>query len=348
MKPVVEADPTLAGPIDAPTSPGSWTGQMMTLLRSAVLAPSTYNTQPWKFRVTADGVDVYADYTRRMPAADPGGREMMMSIGAAVMNLRVAAAHAGYMCNVIYNYSGSSEEPLASVRLTPCRECPPETLDLAGLYEFISQRHTNRHPFLLSRIPAAVLDQLCGLARGTDVTVIASTDGDCNGRIAEVVAQGDRMLLENADYRRNVSAWLHVNAMSHADGLSAQACGLDAKVVAAAPWAARVIDIGKIRAAHDRHLCLEAPGLIALCSEDHVPQYVAVGELLERMLLVVTGEGLHASFFNMPIQVPALRTQLQQILGTAAPPQLLLRLGYSLSEPIQTARRPLEDVLLRA
>jgi hypothetical protein len=321
---------------------------MVTLLRSAVLAPSTYNTQPWKFRVTADGVDVYADYTRRMPVADPGGREMMMSIGAAVMNLRVAAAYAGYMCEVIYNYSGASEEPLASVRLTPCRECPPETLDLAGLYGFIAQRHTNRHPFLLSRIPAAVLDQLCGLARGTDVTVIASTDGDCNGRIAEVVARGDRMLLENADYRRNVSAWLHVYALSHADGLSAQACGLDAKVVAAAPWAARVIDVGKIRAAHDRHLCLEAPGLIALCSDDHVPQYVAVGELVERMLLVLTGEGLHASFFNMPIQVPALRTQLQQILGAAAPPQLLLRLGYSLSEPIQTARRPLEDVLLRA
>ena len=319
----------------------------MFLLRSAVLAPSTFNTQPWKFRVTADGVDVYADYTRRMPAADPGGREMMMSIGAAVMNLRVAAAYAGYICDVIYNYSGSSEEPLASVRLTPCRDCPPETLDLAGLYGFIAQRHTNRHPFLLSRIPAAVLERVRGLAHGTDLIVMVSTDGDRNGRIAEVITRGDTMLLENADYRRNVSAWLHMHAQSHPDGLPVRACGLDAKVVAAAPWAARVIDIGKIRAAHDRHLCLEAPGLIALCSEDHVPHYVAVGELLEQILLVLTGEELHASFFNMPIQVPVLRTQLQQILGAAVPPQLLLRLGYSLSEPIRTARRPLEDVLLR-
>jgi hypothetical protein len=74
---------------------------------------------------------------------------------------------------------------------------------------------------------------------------------------------------------------------------------------------------------------------------------VVVGELLEQMLLVLTGEGLHTSYFNMPIQVPALRMQLQQILGAALPPQLLLRVGYSLSEPIQTARRPLEDVILR-
>lgn len=326
---------------------GSLEEQIVFLLHFATRAPSTHNTQPWKFRVSVDGVEVFADYTRRMPVADPGGRELLMSIGAAVMNLRVAAAHFGYLCNVIYNHSGSSEEPLASVRLTPGAVQSPEALHLASLFGYITRRHTNRHPFLLSRIPSAILGRVSGLAEGTDVIVVSSADGDLNGRIAEVVSRGDQQLMGDANYRRNISAWLHAHAASHVDGLPAQAFGFDGTLVTIAPWATRVIDIGKIRAAHDKNLCLEAPGLIALCSEDRVPQYVAVGELLEQMLLVLTGEGLHTSYFNMPIQVPALRLQLQQILGAAVPPQLLLRVGYSLSEPIQTARRPLEDVILR-
>jgi len=320
---------------------------MVFLLHFATRAPSTYNTQPWKFRVSVDGVEVFADYTRRMPVADPGSREMLMSIGAAVMNLRIAAAHFGYSCDVVYNHSGSSEEPLASVRMAPGVVQSFEALQLASLFGYITRRHTNRHPFLLSRIPSAVLERVSHLAEGTDVIVITSTDGDRNGRIADVVSRGDKELMGDANYRRNISAWLHAHASSHVDGLPAQAFGFDGRLVTIAPWATRVIDIGKIRAAHDKNLCLEAPGLIALCSEDNVPQYVAVGELLERMLLVLTEEGLHTSYFNMPIQVPALRLQLQQILGAAAPPQLLLRVGYSLSEPIQTARRPLEDVILR-
>ena len=347
MKPGNDSILAPAPPGEAVPLLGSLEGQFVFLLHFATRAPSTHNTQPWKFRVSMDGVEVFADYTRRMPVADPGGREMLMSIGAAVMNLRVAAAHFGYLCDVVYNHSGSSEEPLASVRLTPGVVQSPEALHLASLFGCITRRHADRHPFLLSRIPSEVLERVSGLAEGTEVIVVSSTEGNRNGRIAEVVSRGDEQLMGDANYRRNISAWLHAHASSHVDGLPAQAFGFDGKLVMIAPWAGRVIDIGKIRAAHDKNLCLEAPGLIALCSDDGVPQYVAVGELLERMLLVLTGEGLHTSYLNLPIQVPAVRMQLQQILGAAAPVQLLLRVGYSLSEPIQTARRPLEDVLLR-
>lgn len=336
-----------AAPGEAFPFAGSLEEQIVFLLHFATRAPSTYNTQPWKFRVSVDGVDVFADYTRRMPVADPGGREMLMSIGAAVMNLRVAAAHFGYLCAVVYNHSGSSEEPLASVRLTPGIVHDPDALHLASLFGSITRRHTNRHPFLLSRIPSAVLDRVVQLAEGTEVVVVSSTDGARNSRIADVVSRGDKELMGNPDYRRNIAAWLHAQSSSHVDGLPAHAFGFDGRLVTIAPWATRVIDIGKIRAAHDKNLCLEAPGLIALCSEDGVPQYVEVGELLEQMLLMLAQEGLHTSYFNMPIQVPALRMQLQEILGAAAPPQLLLRVGYSLSEPIQTPRRPLEDVMMR-
>ena len=58
------------------------------LVRLAALSPSVGNSQPWRFRVTPAGVDVYADRSRILGVVDPAGRELLMSVGAAIFNLR--------------------------------------------------------------------------------------------------------------------------------------------------------------------------------------------------------------------------------------------------------------------
>jgi len=67
------------------------------LASAAGAAPSLHNSQPWRFRPTPDlnGLKVYADPARAVPLTDPDGRAMHISIGAALFNLRVAAAHLG-------------------------------------------------------------------------------------------------------------------------------------------------------------------------------------------------------------------------------------------------------------
>lgn len=50
---------------------GTLEDQYRFLLQYAILAPSTFNTQPWQFALTESGIAVFADYSRRMPAADP-------------------------------------------------------------------------------------------------------------------------------------------------------------------------------------------------------------------------------------------------------------------------------------
>lgn len=64
---------------------------LLDCLRAAIAAPSIHNTQPWRFRPRPDGVDVFADHTRRLGVIHPGGREVLISVGAALCNLRIAA-----------------------------------------------------------------------------------------------------------------------------------------------------------------------------------------------------------------------------------------------------------------
>ena len=52
--------------------------EMEFLLRYAVLAPSGHNTQPWKFAIVPEGIEVFADYSRRLPQIDPDDRELIV------------------------------------------------------------------------------------------------------------------------------------------------------------------------------------------------------------------------------------------------------------------------------
>src|SRR2546429_2548007 len=65
------------------------------LIEVAARAPSVHNTQPWRFTVTEDAVELYADAERQL-LEDPAGREMIISCGAAPFGLRLAIPALGY------------------------------------------------------------------------------------------------------------------------------------------------------------------------------------------------------------------------------------------------------------
>jgi hypothetical protein len=325
---------------------GSRKEQYLFLLRYVILAPSTYNTQPWKFGLSGEGIAVYADYSRRMSVADPGNRELLMSVGSAVMNLRVAAAYYGFSCQVSYNFSGDSEAPLAFAALTPVRQNDKALASLQSLFPGITRRHTNRSPFLVTRIPASILSTLHGFEQGTDVTVTISTDGALNSQVGELVAAADQLLIGDQDFRKDTAEWIRSSWSERMDGLAGDSVGLGGVAATLAPWATRVLDLGRVRAAKDKNLCIDAPGLIVLSGEDTVPRFLETGEVLERLLLRLACEGLQTSYFNLPIKSPEYRTRLRALLRLSSWPQLLLRIGFCLTEPAITPRRPLDEVIL--
>ncbi len=64
---------------------------------AAVWAPSVHNTQPWRFTAAGAEITLHADVSRQLQVADPQGREMMISCGAALFTANLALRSLGYV-----------------------------------------------------------------------------------------------------------------------------------------------------------------------------------------------------------------------------------------------------------
>ena len=64
--------------------------QFRFLLRYAILAPSSHNTQPWLFSLQDRCVEIYADRSRSLRVTDPDDRQLTIAGGCALSNLRGA------------------------------------------------------------------------------------------------------------------------------------------------------------------------------------------------------------------------------------------------------------------
>lgn len=324
---------------------GSSSQKLQFLLNYAVLAPSGHNTQPWKFKLQPETLELWADPSRALPRVDPNQRELIISCGAALMNLRLALHHFGYCGEIRLLPDPSQPNLLAQIQLGNWGQ---ENTEDKTLFDSIRKRHTNRQPFEDWDIPETVLKWLQNIAdeEGTWLHLIQSEVE--RSHILGLVNLADHLQMSNPEIRQELAAWMRRGNHPSHDGLPAYALGVPEPfdfLTTVLSWLTRFFDLGD-RIAHQDETLLQSASTIAVLGTDKdTPEHwLKAGQALEKVLLRAQSLGIVASFFNAPIQMPEVRSQLQQSLNRAGYPQVLLRLGYA--QPTQpTPRRSSHDVL---
>jgi nitroreductase len=324
-------------------SNGSLYERLTFLLSYAILAPSSHNTQPWLFQITDEGVALYADRSQAMPIVDPAQRELTISCGAATAQLVIALRHFGFTPTIRLLPDADQPNLLAQIQITPASSSCTED---AALFPMIPQRHTNRLPFTTRAIPADLLNELQQIAKQEAVWLQFVEDDTIRASICDLIANGDRIQWADPRFRRELAAGIRSNGLHHYDSVASHMQNMPALYSLLSPFMIRTFNPGEKQAEKQRQLALAAPTLVILgTTGDSIENWIAAGQALTRVLLRATAEGVSASFFNQPIEVPMLRAQLCTLLGTSGIPQLIIRLGYGSSVP-PTPRRPVSSVLL--
>jgi nitroreductase len=305
-------------------------------LRAAVAAPSIHNTQPWRFRPRRDGVDVFADQTRRLDVIDPGGREVVISVGAALLNLRVAILARGRAPLTRIMPDPEDPDHIARVSFGP----PVPISDTVRLLnQAIPRRHTNRRPFAESAVPSQVLDELVTAAE-IEGGRLAVADAGARDAVLSLVRLAERRERSEPRYWRELREWTS-QSPHRRDGVPPEAFG---------PWSALetvpIRDFGLIEPARQRRVAIfeKEPTIAVLYSRaDSRRQWVLAGQALERTLLTATVRGLATTLMTQPLEIPHLRDLLTDP-ESGLVPQVIVRFGYGpASAP--TPRRPLEEVV---
>jgi len=309
---------------------------LQAMIQAATLAPSSHNTQPWLFRLKESSVELLADRTRALPVNDPDDRELTVSCGCALYNLRVAAAAAGWQTTIEPFPDPADADLLAQVRFQPTADTPTE----AALNDAMAARRTYRERFADTPIDPIALQALIDAAQAEGATLSLLDTEDRRAAAAALVADGDALQWANPSWRRELAAWMHPRRRG--DGLL-----LPALAIPVAQLVVRTFDMGHGVAAKDRQLADESPLLAVLSTAGDAPgDWLAAGQALQHVLLEGVHRGLQASYLNQPIQVAALRPKLQQLTGRPGDAQLLLRLGSPTKALPAAARRPVSDVIV--
>lgn len=321
-------------------------------VRSAVLAPSGHNAQPWLFRLRGtDALELYADRARALPVVDPRDRELTIGCGAALFHLRVALRAAGHAGEVALLPDPADPDLLARVRLGAPHV--PTHADRA-LAAAMPRRRTNRMPFADRVLAPHVLALLLASARAEGAWLVPVETHERRAALAALVADADRWQDADPSFRRELAAWVRPHERAGGDGMPATALGVPGVLSRLAPFVLGAVDLGPALAMRDRARVERAPAIAVLATAGDGPRdWLVAGQALARTLLAACAAGVAASFLNQPMEVPALRTRVAALLRAAeepsAPaadlvPQMVLRLGYGPEVPT-TPRRPLDDVL---
>ena len=323
----------------AVTRPAPTTVPFREIVELACRAPSVHNTQPWLWRAEGSRLRLYADRRRQLMHADPDGRTMVLSCGAALHHAQVAAEGLGWQVTVERFPDENDPDLLATLDLAPGRVVPAAEERLGALLA----RSTDRRRFTSWPLPAERLDRLSEQAEEWGALVIPLVDPGRRLRVDQILRRADEIQRGDEEYAAEAAPWIGARG---AEGIPPSSIPEVNPHRPAMPSRYQQGDLLDPRAEPTEFV----DGLVALATtEDELLSWLRTGETLSALWLAAIRHGLSLLPLSQVAEVPRTREELRDdVLDGTAWPQLLVRLGWqemTRTELPRTPRRPAEEVL---
>ena len=324
-----------AGPAQAPATP-----DRRELVRLATLAASSHNTQPWKFAVRSGDIAIFPDRSRRCPVVDPQDAHLYRSLGCAAENLVHAAAAQGFAAAV--RYDDKEDGVIVSLAPSAAAKATPR-------YAAIAKRQCTRSAYDGKPVPNEALSQLERAAGGTGARGILVTDRPTIDKVTALVAEGNRRQIGDPAFMAELAEWIRFNdaeALATRDGLIGRASGNPS----VPRWLGKLFlrfafSADKQNEKDVPNLASSAGIVIFAADANDRAAWVEAGRCYERFALTATALGIRNAFVNQPVEVSALRPELEALVKGAGHAQLVARFGYAPEMP-RSLRRAVASVMV--
>jgi nitroreductase len=307
------------------------------VLLLATRAPSIHNSQPWRWKVGADSLRLYADPGRHLPSTDPDSRDLLLSCGASLHHAVVALAAMGWQAKVHRLPDELAPEHLATIEVS---QHPASELDIT-LAAAIPRRRTDRRHYAWWPVPAADIALIAARAAGAEVMLrrVASLP-----KLQEIVARAVWQHATDHDYLTELTAW---------SGRYASVSGVPARNIPksdpTSPIPGRLFAGAALEQPPETEAADDGAVVLALGTEDDTGlARLRAGEATSLVLLTATALGLSSCPVTEPLEIAETREAVRSdVFGEGGYAQMLLRIGWAPvnADPLpSTPRRPLSEV----
>jgi nitroreductase len=331
-------------PIDTQAEAHAVTQALTEAATTAGQAPSIHNTQPWRWRLTADQMDLYVERSRVLEVTDPDSRLATLSCGAALHHARVGLAARGWRATVVRMPDPADPDHLAHLRVDGRAPTPVEPLT-AHRMQTIRLRHTDRRP-------------VSGTPVGPDDLAAITTVVEAEGTWLHILRPDQVLGLAAAvDHAQRTeaaeSAWQAELAYWTAGTRPTRSGIPDAAIPDHAPrTTVPGRDFGHhgdlpVTAEHDQ----VAIFAILYGRNDEPLDWLRAGEALSAGWLTATELGVSVLPLSATVEVTATRQAMRVLLASTGHPYLVLRLGTINSDgpgPPHAQRLPADQIIERS
>ncbi|GAA3811765.1 NAD(P)H nitroreductase [Nocardioides panacisoli] len=298
-----------------------------------------HNTQPWRWTADGDGlVRLYVDRGRQLVLEDPAGRNAVISCGAVLDHLVVAAQALGWDGEVVRFPKGPGNDLLAEVRLEQSQPSPTAVDDL----EAIRTRQTDRRRYTSWPVPDEVLHALVAEARRRGAHARALDDEVVRFHLERLAERARVLRAADPIAQAELERWVDHSAE---DGVPGDVLPSDTDPAVSPPSR---FPAGSVH--ETRTVSSPGDGVIVLGGAfDDRAGWLRTGEALSRIWLRATRDGMSVVPLSLPVEVDAVRHELRkELLRYEFAPHLLVRVGWQAigREPLPaTPRRAVSEVL---
>lgn len=313
---------------------------MRDLIRYATHAASGHNTQPWRFRIAENRIEILPDLRRRTPVVDPDDHHLFASLGCAAENLSLAAGARGRPGDISFDPANDGAVTFAFGGTAN---------QSSVLFDAIPRRQSTRAEYDGRPVSAPDLRTLTAAAAVAGVDLVLITDRPQIDRVRDLVLSGNSAQIGDAAFMRELKTWLRFSprqAIETGDGLFSASTGNPTLPAWLGPrMFDMVFNADAENEKYSRQIQSSAGIAVFVAAHDDKEHWVRAGRACQRFALQATVLGLKQAFINQPVEVASLRPDLAALVGLPGRrPDIVMRFGYGATLPF-SARRPVDAVL---
>ncbi len=310
------------------------------LVRYATLAPSSHNTQCWKFAIEDKAITILPDLSRRTPAVDPDDHHLFVSLGCATENLIQAARAHGLAGEA--RFDAASDAVRVILAPTPAQVSP--------LFKAIPARQCTRGDYDGKPLSTEELGLLERASTSDRVRVMLLTERGAMEQVLDHVVQGNTAQMADPAFINELKAWIRFNgadAVRTGDGLFSVASGNPSIPTWIGDLAFGLFFTPKgENDKYARQIRSSAGIAVFVGKAADKADWVQVGRCYERFALQATALGIRNAFLNQPVEVASVRPLFATAMGlNGQRPDLVVRFGRGPPLP-SSLRRPVQAVLV--